>query len=457
MIGATTSPRQTIISGDGGDTSCNTGEPVEDFLLDLEMAVFEMIEDYLQNDYENETDLMKERIVDYVLDFVDDLINMIDEDIDMDEEDFALDGMDNMDDFLYAFVQQRVQLFFESDFHRSLLPPFLLKMGDTVPRAIPSFELPPTINETILSYIQIDHLQKIPQPQQRTEEWFTFRHSLMSASNIYKIFSSPAQLNSLILEKCKPVEFHYRSSNKDSTLHWGQKYEPLSIRLFENKYATSVGEFGCIRHPRYPCIGASPDGIVVGKNHFGRMVEVKNIVNREINGNPLEAYWIQMQIQMEVCDLNLCDFVETRFKECTKSEWLEKKQTKGAIVSSFSLYEDEAPNYIYHILEENGTEGREMAAAEAAFVERMTSDPTKDVTWWYLDTFSCVVVPRNRLWFQNAVEKILETWKIIEYERENGYEHRFPKKREKKPIYHCIVKLDRAELNAPVLGNFDEE
>ena len=44
-------------------------------------------------------------------------------------------------------------------------------------------------------------------------------------------------------------------------------------------------------------------------------IEIKNVVNRVINGVPKKEYWIQMQIQMEVCDLNECDFLETRFIE----------------------------------------------------------------------------------------------------------------------------------------------
>ena len=45
------------------------------------------------------------------------------------------------------------------------------------------------------------------------------------------------------------------------------------------------------------------------------MLEIKNIVNREITGIPKKEYWVQMQLQMEVCNLPECDFLETRFKE----------------------------------------------------------------------------------------------------------------------------------------------
>jgi len=35
----------------------------------------------------------------------------------------------------------------------------------------------------------------------------------------------------------------------------------------------------------------------------------------EINGIPKEDYWIQMQIQIEVCNLSECDFEKTKFTE----------------------------------------------------------------------------------------------------------------------------------------------
>ena len=48
---------------------------------------------------------------------------------------------------------------------------------------------------------QIAHLQQIPQPTQRSLEWYQYRHGLITASNIWKVFSSEAQRNSLIFEK----------------------------------------------------------------------------------------------------------------------------------------------------------------------------------------------------------------------------------------------------------------
>jgi hypothetical protein len=60
------------------------------------------------------------------------------------------------------------------------------------------------------------------------------------------------------------------------------------------------------------------------------MLEVKNIVNRDINGIPKEDYWIQMQLQLECCNLEYCDFVETRFKEYEDEENFYKEDIENS-------------------------------------------------------------------------------------------------------------------------------
>jgi putative phage-type endonuclease len=168
---------------------------------------------------------------------------------------------------------------------------------------------------------QLEYLRSLPQPPQRTDEWYQFRHNLITASNAYKAFESQAQINQLIYEKCQPIKTQENEKqsmvNTNTTLHWGQKYEPLSVLIYEHLYKTTVEDFGCIQHKTYKFIGASPDGINVDptSHRYGRMLEIKNIVNREITGIPKKEYWIQTQLQMEVCGLNECDFLETKFTE----------------------------------------------------------------------------------------------------------------------------------------------
>jgi hypothetical protein len=207
--------------------------------------------------------------------------------------------------------------------------------------------------------------------------------------------------------------------------------------IYENMFGTKVGEFGCIQHPKYSFIGASPDGINIDPMNirYGRMLEIKNIVNREITGIPKEEYWIQTQIQMEVCDLDECDFMETRFLEYQSSD---------------AFYEDTEREYcgvILHFIE------RDLKVGSMPIYKYMPVDVSLDkdtidewiksireecrneglvlfnTIYWYLEEYSCVLIQRNRFWFNSAVPKIEELWRTIEKERVEGYEHRSAKKK----------------------------
>jgi putative phage-type endonuclease len=286
---------------------------------------------------------------------------------------------------------------------------------------------------------KINALKNVPQPVQKTPEWFEFRNSLISASNLWKALGSEANKNSLIYEKCNPVRNDYSKGNTGSAAHWGNKYEPVTVMIYEHMFQTTVGEFGCIRHPKYEFIGSSPDGINIDPTNerFGRMLEIKNVVNREITGIPKEEYWDQTQVQMETCDMEECDFMETRFLEYPSEE---------------AFYEDTEKDYrgiILHFIETDVTSATvnlprykymplniplEKEAIDSWISEMKQSSRSEGLVlfttlYWYLEEFSCVLIPRNRKWFAAALPQIQEVWNIIVKERVEGYEHRATKKR----------------------------
>ena len=49
--------------------------------------------------------------------------------------------------------------------------------------------------------------------------------------------------------------------------------------------------------------------------------------------------------------------------------------------------------------------------------------------YWYCETFSCILVKRNRDWFAAAEPLIRDFWSVVLKERTTGHEHRLPKKR----------------------------
>ena len=81
---------------------------------------------------------------------------------------------------------------------------------------------------------QLNYLKNIPQPEQRSDEWYIFRNSALTASNIYKIFISDYSQSQLIIEKSEPLDVNkFKITNLNSPMHHGQKYEPISILYYE--------------------------------------------------------------------------------------------------------------------------------------------------------------------------------------------------------------------------------
>lgn len=337
---------------------------------------------------------------------------------------------------------------------------------------------------------QIDYLKSKPQPAQRTAEWYAFRRNLITASNAYKAFESQSSKNQLIYEKCKEdivpdISAPVKQVNTSTTLHWGQKYEPISVALYEHIYKTQVGDFGCIQHDIYPFLGASPDGINILQTspRFGRMLEIKNVVNREIDGIPKKEYWIQMQLQMETCGLDECDFLETQFKEYeTHEEFLldDTPEYKGVIIQFTK--EDGSLKYVHSpiglsLLELEEWESNIMSLGERSSASLDPQTPPLKFEngiireqqvplgewicnhYWKIEKMSCVLVERNRRWFEDNVNGLAELWDTVLKERVTGYEHRAPNKKqvlleEEIPVTCLFVMNEHGKLST-FKGNQD--
>ena len=347
--------------------------------------------------------------------------------------------------------------------------------GYIPPRSYPESIILKEPDKDILTQ-QINILRNKPQPIQRTKEWYEFRHKLITASNAYKAFENQTTQNQLIYEKCQPLnQSLYIDDNSEAeenddtkvikeiamvntntTLHWGQKYEPLSVKIYEHLFSTTIEDFGCIQHEKYLFLGASPDGINADTEslRYGRMLEIKNIVNREIDGIPKKEYWIQMQLQMEVCDLDECDFLETKFTEYSdyrsyiddisdeiyedddgtefQNVCLSKdNKMKGSII--YFHTKEGKPFYVYRPLDL--IHPHDIQEWEEQVVEKYQSEfkyTYMKTIYWKLEILSCVLVCRNRQWFKDNVNDLQALWTIVEKERVSGYEHRAPNRKQKK-------------------------
>lgn len=218
-------------------------------------------------------------------------------------------------------------------------------------------------------------LQKKPQPPQRSQEWYKARNTRVTASeaaccltlseelcknyvndfNIQNFKYKPDHCMShydnkidYIINKCRT--FYGENLFKDSiyTLH-GKKYEEIATRLYRRKYNTNVLEFGLLPHSRLNWLAASPDGITPN----GVMLEIKCPYSRKIEeGVPPIWYWAQMQIQLEVADLDECDFLECEIKQLDDeqsfiSQTIEGNQDKGILLNKIEEPDNSETKYIY--------------------------------------------------------------------------------------------------------------
>jgi len=303
---------------------------------------------------------------------------------------------------------------------------------------------------------KIKKLTDVIQPEQRTDEWYIFRNSTLTASNIWKVFGTEASQSQLILEKCEPMNINkFKVTNTNSPMHWGQKFEPVSNMYYEYINNTTVTEFGCIPHPEFSYIAASPDGIVCDRNSplYGRMIEIKNVVSRVITGIPKKEYWVQMQLQMEVCDLNECDFLETKFLEYDTQEDYENDneiEYKGVMLQ---YLKDEAPYYVYApfmLTDLNSAEYKKWYEEQEIANKDMELIKT---IYWKLVKISCVLVLRNKIWFKKIQPMVEVFWNKLVDERETGkyklrlknkrkYEIEDEKSRSDFPAPGCLVNMD---------------
>ena len=227
-------------------------------------------------------------------------------------------------------------------------------------------------------------------------------------------------------------------------MHWGQKFEPVSILYYEYINNTKVDEFGCIPHKDHSFIAASPDGIICDDSSelFGRMLEIKNVVSREITGIPKMEYWIQMQLQMEVCDLNECDFLETKFIQYLNIDEYKCDNDFKYKGTFLQFCKDNTPYYVYPSFMLNDIECKEYINW---FNEQILINKDKTFVttiYWKLEVISCVLVLRNKHWFANVLPMIETFWNNLVKERESGeYKERIKKKR-KLQIYDIKSKSD---------------
>lgn len=269
----------------------------------------------------------------------------------------------------------------------------------------------------------IIELKKIPQPEQRTPQWYVYRNERLTASDLGTVLGMNPyeQYKNAVLKKCG-LEMPF-VTNK-AILH-GVKYEEIVTMIYSYRNNVIVFEYGCVPHPTIPHFGASPDGIVESssgnKDYAGRMLEIKCPTGRPITGYCPDYYWAQVQGQLDVCDLRYCDFVECLIQEyCDGDEYFNDVgqsnyynslgMEKGVIVDAYDLTLKKEVFYYGKM----GMSRDEIEKWESNIIDEIMADENleyQQTSYWKLVTYNALLIERQVEWWNSfALPKINQFW-----------------------------------------------
>jgi putative phage-type endonuclease len=320
-------------------------------------------------------------------------------------------------------------------------------------------------------YDRYNFLANVPQPVQRSLEWFALRNDMITASSGACVLGENKyeKPDKVLLEKIG----HGEKFGENKFVHHGKKYEKIATMIYEHIYNVKVGEFGLIPHQKtelsssIPFLGASPDGICTnctldGKfsNMIGTMLEIKCPLSREIVTKGIEDgeicphyYWVQVQLQLECCDLENCDFWQCNIREfddieniniCPNS-YTENQDEKIIFSNNFKRgmilqflpknhvlekYEklEWYGKYIYppHLdmnINEYYKWSNNMITNYQKYYPDLVNDYYFDkILYWKLESSHNYKIKRNNEWFQLNLPKFKNFWDKVELYRNNDEE-----------------------------------
>lgn len=250
----------------------------------------------------------------------------------------------------------------------------------------------------------VEKLLSIPLVEQKSKEWYEYRLNRITASNLSSLYNKGYKNRHNCLKDYVEKQLNFKPN---VACNFGIKYEDVACNIYEKIKNVKVNEFGCLPHPQYNYLAASPDGIT----DDGIMLEIKCPYSRHITGIPPIYYWYQMQLQLEVCDLNECDYLECKIVEYkNEEEFINDKSDyfKGVLVESenkFYYYKGDLSNYKNWINEQN------------------IKYKNINITYWKCIQYYITRIYRDKVWFKDNLHIMKQFWDEVIYYRNNKDEY----------------------------------
>lgn len=141
--------------------------------------------------------------------------------------------------------------------------------------------------------------------EQRSDEWLALREQMITASDVASAIGESRYESPDAFVKKKVLSLKW--AGNAATAH-GTALEPMVRDLYDQRTGRKSHEIGLVQHRKYPWLGASPDGVT----EDGLLIEIKCPLTRKIEAKVPKHYLPQVQLQLEITDLEECDFVQYR-------------------------------------------------------------------------------------------------------------------------------------------------
>lgn len=279
---------------------------------------------------------------------------------------------------------------------------------------------------------KLKKLKMLDLPEQRSEEWYAMRRDKLTASSIAGAIGKChfSTREELLLGKIEEQPYE-----ANPITEWGVKYEDIAIAFYEEMYKTKVLDFGMIPHPTFEAFGASPDGICddTGNDEYvGRMVEIKCPPKRKFTKTVPSHYLMQVQGQLEVCDLDECDFFQVKIEEYDNYDEYCKDTfinddimvqgrthlnfPKGCTLTYIKSNENKM-SYLYPVLNLSNDEYQNWIKENKEKIEN-EGHKFVEAKWWFISRYECTLVKRDKEWWIENIEHILKFYNDLNYYRE---------------------------------------
>jgi len=268
---------------------------------------------------------------------------------------------------------------------------------------------------------RVQHIQHIldrPNVPQRTQAWYEQSRHVLTASEFSAILGTPRAMGTLALQKTLPPRDPSQSSSASACstsamgpMDWGVRFEPVVKQILTTMWKANILDIGRLIHPSDTKLAASPDGLLqdaADPDRIGRLLEIKCPIRRVINDSVPFDYWCQMQIQMEVAEIDECEYVEMKLVSPYKgdAEPYKMPEVKPEYLGTIWIVQNPVTCEIVYAYTED--ELKDYQEKAFAIIEEIP---------WHLERIFNKVIVRDCAWFKATAEKREEFWKLVEETR----------------------------------------